>query len=276
VNAHGFVFVATLVAIGLTAGIIGTLVGLGGAFIIIPILRFAYLLSPAETASISLVIVVANALSGSAAYLRQGRADVRTALLVAITGIPASILGAHLVKFASPATFDLLYGALLAYFFIDIIRRRRRRDRAAPPLRGLRERTLVDRSGETFRYGTSTPLILASGVVLGFVSSFFGVGGGTIFVMVFLGLFRMPPHVVTATSTLAILLTSPVGVAAHVVENGVLWAYAIPLAAGGLAGGQVGPRIAGRISSGRLLDVLAVTILVAALILALKHIPLVH
>ncbi len=259
-------------AIGATAGVLGTLVGLGGAFVVIPVLRLVYLLSPAESASISLVMVMANAASGTSAYLRQGRADVRTAVLVAVTGIPASILGAHLVRFASPATFDLLYGALLVTFLSDIVRRRQRREAHAPP-RGLPERILVDRNGETFRYATSVPLVLASGVALGLVSSFFGVGGGMIFVMVFMGLFRMPPHVVTATSTLTILLTSPAGVAAHAIEHGVTWAFAAPLAIGGLIGGQFGPRIARRLPAHRLLEVLAVTILAAVLALVLKHVP---
>ncbi|GAC1541719.1 MAG: hypothetical protein NVS3B16_05670 [Vulcanimicrobiaceae bacterium] len=272
-SAHAAAFIATLVAIGAGAGIVGTLVGLGGGFIVIPILRLAYLLPPAESAGISLVIVLANAVSGSLAYGRQGRVDVRAAVLVALSGVPASIGGAHLVRFASPATFDLLYGALLTYFFVDIVRRRRRRD-APAPLRGRQERTLVDNTGTTFRYGTSVPLILACGVFLGLVSSFFGVGGGTVFVMVFIGLFGMPPHVVTATSTLAILLTSPVGVATHVYEHGVAWSYAVPLALGGLAGGQIGPRIARRLSSTRLMDVLAVTILIAVFALVFKHIPL--
>jgi uncharacterized membrane protein YfcA len=274
VNGHAVVAIATLVAIGVASGILGTLVGLGGAFIVIPVLRLVFLLPPAESAGISLFIVFANTVSGSIAYLRQGRADVRTALLVTMTGIPASLLGAHLVRFASPTTFDLLYGALLTYFFIDIVRRRRLREDSRPPLRGMRERTLVDRSGETFRYGTSVPLVLACGVALGFVSSFFGVGGGIIFVLVFIGLFRMPPHVVAATSTLAILFTSPVGVAAHMFEHGMAWTYAAPLAFGGLIGGQIGPRFARRLPSHRLLDVLAVTILIAALALVIKHIPL--
>ncbi|MBD5654725.1 MAG: sulfite exporter TauE/SafE family protein, partial [Candidatus Eremiobacteraeota bacterium] len=103
---------------------------------------------------------------------------------------------------------------------------------------------------------------------------FFGIGGGIIFVMVFIATFRMPPHVVTATSTLAILLTSPAGVIAHAYARDIDWAFALPLAGGGLIGGQIGPRIARRLSSPRLLTVLAGTVLLAALALIVKHLPL--
>jgi uncharacterized membrane protein YfcA len=273
--SEGVVHVVTLVALGTIAGILGTIVGLGGGFVVVPVLRIVYGIAPATTAGISLVMVLANAVSGSFAYLRQRRADARIAGLIAITGIPASVLGTYLVGRVSFGGFDILYGAMLFYFFIDLMRRRRDPKKPPPlPVAGLHERRLVDAYGEEFRYLTSTPLILASGVALGFVSSFFGIGGGIIFVMVFIAMFRMPPHIVTATSTLAILLTSPAGVISHAVAHDIDWAFAVPLAAGGLMGGQLGPRIARRLSSTRLLSVLAMTVLLAALALILKHVPI--
>ena len=65
-----------LLAVGAAAGILGSLIGLGGGFVVIPVLRLAYGVSPALTAGASLVMVLANAISGSIAYLRQGRVDV--------------------------------------------------------------------------------------------------------------------------------------------------------------------------------------------------------
>jgi uncharacterized membrane protein YfcA len=265
--------VAELAAIGAVAGVVGSLLGLGGAFIIIPILRLVFGLPPAETSAVSLVMVVANSLSGSIGYLRNGRADVRLALVVAITGIPASVIGAYLVGKVSLAGFDYLYGAMLVYFFFDIMWRRNR-----PPATGpvnapdAKERTLVDADGIRYTYATSVSLSLACGVVMGLVASFFGVGGGVVFVIFFIALLRMPTPIVTATSTLAIVLTSPAGVLWHVVNGNVDWSYALPLAAGGLVGGQFGPRLALRMSSPQLLTVLAYAMLLAAGTLILKHV----
>jgi len=271
--SSGVAHVAVLVVLGMLAGVLGTIVGLGGGFVVIPALRIAYNVAPATTAGVSLVMVLANSISGSVAYFRQRRADARIALLIAATGIPASLLGTYLVRRVSFAGFDLLFGALLVYFFIDIMRRRARKERLGIPVAGLHERRLTDAYGQEFSYLSSTPLVLATGLAFGFASSFFGIGGGIIFVMVFIGVFRMPPHVVTATSTLAILLTAPVGVLSHAYAHDVDWSYALPLAAGGLAGGQIGPPIARRLSSPRLLTVIASTILLAALALVLKHLP---
>lgn len=252
---------------------LGTLVGLGGAFVVIPVLRLFFALSPAVTAGVSLFMVLANGISGSYAYLRQGRADVRIALWTSVTAIPFSILGTILVRRASVASFDLLYGAMLVYFFFDIMRRR---NASADPasgflIGGARPRTLVDARGETFEYHMSVPLALACGVVIGLASTFFGIGGGVIFVLTSIALLRMPAHVATATAIVTMLLTAPVGVASHIVAGDVNWMFALPLAAGGIIGGQVGPRIARRLTTPQLLTVLAYALLFAALALAARH-----
>ena len=264
---------AILVFVGAVSGVLGTIAGLGGGFVVIPVLRLGFGMAPATTAGVSLCIVLANAVSGSFAYLRQGRSDVRSAVLVALGGIPASIAGAILVQHVSFRDFDLLYAGLLLFFCVYIVRRRHAQpDEVTRHLPRLRERKLVDADGTEFRYFTSTPLVLASGVLVGFISSFFGVGGGIIFVPVFIGVFRMPPHVVTATSTLAILLTSPVGLITHLAAHDVDWLFALPLAAGGLIGGQIGPRIAKRLSSPQLVTALALLLFLTAISLVAQHV----
>lgn len=245
----------------------------------IPVLRLFFGLSPAVTAGVALFMVLGNGISASFAYLRQGRADVRIALITAITGIPFSILGTFLVHHVPVASFDLLYGAMLVYFFIDLMRRRNRPtpniSASAPRLGGTREHTLTDAYGETFTYHWSVPLALGLGVAIGLATTFFGIGGGVIFTLTSLALLRMPVHISTATAMVVMLLTAPVGVASHIFAGDVNWTFAIPLAAGGIIGGQVGPRIARRLTTPQLLTVLAYALLCAAIALALRHlIPL--
>jgi uncharacterized membrane protein YfcA len=268
-------FEIELFVIGVAAGVLGTLVGLGGGFVVIPILRIVFDVSPAATAGASLVMVLANGVSGSLAYLRQGRADVKLALLVSITGIPACIAGALAVRYVSFASFDIVYSFMLIAFFIDIMRRRNKPAvTSRPRLPGLSERVLVDASGQEFRYAWNTPIVLLSGVAIGFIASFFGIGGGIVFLIVFIAVFGLPTHVVTATSLLAILLISPVGVAVHWFEGNIQLALAVPLALGGLLGGQFGPLIARRLSSPQLLTVLAFAVLGTALTLIGRHVHL--
>ena len=238
----------------------------------IPVLRLAFGFPPALTAGVSLVTAFANSVSGSAAYIRDRRADIKLALVVAASGIPASVLGAYVVRFVDPRWFDVLYAAMLVIFFIDVLRRTR--SDAPPPARIVLpgpERVIVDRQGHVFSYRWNVPVALACGAAMGFVSSFFGIGGGIVFVIFFISLLGMPPHIVTATSMVAMLLTTPVGAATHWFEGNIDWPFALPLAAGGIVGGQLGPRIARRISSKRLTLLIGYTVLVAAVALVARH-----
>lgn len=264
----------TLVAVGTLAGMLGSMVGLGGGFVVIPVLRLFYGLAPATTAGVSLVMVAANAASGSLAFFRQGRVDLRLALVVAITALPASLLGTHLVHQVNALGFDALYFVLLVYLATTVIRNRNAKPPKEPRLiLGAKLRTLRDASGAEYRYAVSTPVLLLCGIAIGLLSSFFGIGGGVVFVSLLVVIFGMPAHIVTATSTFALLLTAPVGVIAHEVAGDIAWPLAIPLAIGGLIGGQLGAAAARLLSSRQLMTVLATSMILAALGLVLRHIP---
>ncbi|HTV73388.1 MAG TPA: sulfite exporter TauE/SafE family protein [Candidatus Acidoferrales bacterium] len=257
--------------IGTLAAIVGSLVGLGGGVLVVPVLRIVFAVSPAGTAGAALVMVFANSLSATVAYVRQRRVDVRAGLFIAATGIPGSIAGAICVHYVSFVDFDLIYSALLIYVATDAIRRSRTHQRAGhSPRKNLGQRVLRDASGKEYRYRENVPVLLVVGVVTGFASSFFGIGGGTI-VIPALMFFDVPAHIVTATSQFAIAFTSPVGVATHLLSHDIQWGIALPLAVGGLIGGQIGPRIAKRLSPAQLLIALAVTLIAAALSLILDH-----
>ncbi len=250
------------------------MVGLGGGFIVIPVLRLFYGVAPATTAGVSLVMVAANAASGSFAFWRQGRIDVRLALVVALTALPASILGTILVHRVNALGFDALYFVLLIYLATTIVQNRKAKPPSEPRLiLGAKLRTLRDANDVEYRYAVSTPVLLVCGVAIGLLSSFFGIGGGVVFVSLLVVIFGMPAHIVTATSTFALLLTAPVGVIAHDIAGDIDWSFAIPLAAGGLIGGQLGAAVARRLSSSRLMTVLATTLFLAAAGLVLRHIP---
>jgi hypothetical protein len=261
-----------LFLIGTLAATIGSVVGLGGGFLVVPVLRIAFGVAPAQTAGAALVMVMANSVSGTFAYLRQGRIDVREGLIMAATGIPGSIAGAILVHYVPFVDFDLLYSALLIYVATAAVRRSRA---ARAGLRSRRNnrggRVLRDASGTEYRYRENVPFLLLVGAVMGFTSSFFGIGGGTIVIPALMA-FDVPAHIVSATSQFAIALTSPIGVIAHQLSADIDWSIAVPLAAGGLVGGQIGPSIAKRLTSAQLLVTLAVTLVIAALSLILKHV----
>ena len=231
------------------------MVGLGGGFIIVPVLRLFFGLSPAAAAGTSLTLVLANSASGSAAYLMQRRVHLRTAWLIAAGGLPGGVLGAIAVKHASPRVFDWLFAAFLIAVSLDIIRRSEKRIAGEPNARNL-----------------STIATILAGFAVGFVSSLFGVGGGVVLVPSLLYFSTLPAHAISATSQFAILLTSPVGFVTHVFQNDIEWTKAIPLAIGGLIGGPVGARLSMRLKSRLLLLFVGFALMIAAVALVLRHV----
>jgi uncharacterized membrane protein YfcA len=237
------------------------MVGLGGGFIMVPVLRLFFGLGPAEAAGTSLALVVANSGSGALTYLLQRRVHVRVGLLLAAAGFPGSILGAVAVKHLPPHVFDWLFAAFLIAVSIDLITNRRKRLQHRNEAADLR--TVV---------GMPWYTALAAGFCVGFISSLFGVGGGVVVVPTLLYFSDLPAHAISATSHFAIVLTSPVGFVTHYLQNDIDWKDVVPLVLGGLAGGPIGARLSLRLKSTRLMLFVAAALIIAAFALVLRHV----
>src|SRR5579859_3228744 len=103
-----------LIGMGLIIGSLGTLIGAGGGFILVPVLIFMYpSLGPESITAVSMAIVACNALSGTVAYGRAGRIDYRAGIQFAIFTIPGSILGVMATRYIPKYVFTICFGALL-------------------------------------------------------------------------------------------------------------------------------------------------------------------
>lgn len=236
------------------------MVGLGGGFIIVPVLRLFFGLSPAVAAGTSLALVVANSGSGALTYALQRRVHVRTGLVLAAAAFPGSILGAMIVKRLPPHIFDWLFAAFIIAVAIDIVINSERRlaGRDAMPVHHIGAMDHV--------------AAIVAGFVVGLISSLFGVGGGVVLIPSLIYFSELPAHAITATSQFVIVLTSPVGLATHFAQHDIYWNYVLPLVGGGLLGGPIGARLSLRLHSPRLMLYVAVALVAAALALIAKHV----
>jgi uncharacterized membrane protein YfcA len=245
-----------LVVIGGAASIFGSLVGLGGGFIVIPFLRLLFNTPPTLVSGTSLVFVFANTASAAVGYFRNRRIDFSLALPLIIGGVPGALLGVVAVHYFSPKGFDLTYGVMLVVLAILIMNRRN----TSP----------VEPFAHTFAH--RWPVALAAGFAVGVSSTLFGIGGGIVLVPLLLLAARMPAHIVAATSGFVIFCSAPVGIASHALSHDIDWAFALPLVIGGIAGGSVAPEIQKRISSPRLITLLAFGFILAAVGLAARYV----
>lgn len=237
-------------ALGLGVGAFGTVVGAGGGFILTPILLLIYPHdSPKTITAISLFVVFWNAASGSLAYARQRRIDFRAGLVFALATLPGAVGGALLTASVPRRLFDWIMAVVLLLLGAWI-------------LVGGRGSVQVPR--HRLRLG-----VLYSSVV-GFVSSFLGIGGGIIHVPLLVRALGFPTHIATATSHFVLAIMAGTGTMTHVVTGSFAHGHglrrSVALSVGVVFGAQLGAHV-----SVGLRDVVIQRLLAAALLaLALR------
>jgi uncharacterized membrane protein YfcA len=254
-----------LVLLGVAVGAFGTIVGSGGGFILTPILLLLYPHdSPAAVTAISLTAVFFNAASGSAAYAHQRRIDYRSGLAFAGAALPGSVAGALVVGVVSRTLFDLLMGVVLIGLAAWLVFGER--EPGEPVAGRASSRVLTDRYGKTYRYEVPLRRGVLYSTVVGFASSFLGIGGGVIHVPLLVRTLGFPTHIATATSHFVLAIIAGSGAITHVAAGSFAHGHgirrAIALSVGVVGGAQVGARLSLR-ASGRLVEVLLAVALVA-------------
>ncbi len=243
---------ATSIGLGFLIGAFGTLVGAGGGFLLVPLLILGYGFSPADAVGTSLSLVFLNALSGTAAYLRQRRVDLVLGWRFAAATVPGAVGGAYLTRAWSSHAFVVAFGLILlaiaALLFAGI---------HVPPSARAGLRHIVDTRGEAHGYRVDVwkGVVVSGGV--GVLSSVFGIGGGIIHVPFLIVALGLPVHVATATSHFVLAISAFVGAVTFLALGHVRLATTALMGVGILAGAQLGARASTRASAALLRRVLA-------------------
>lgn len=258
-----------LFSIGLFAGTLGSLVGIGGGIIIVPSLLYATALfvsisslTAPLVAGTSLSIVMLTAVSAIIAFHKQKRIDYRSGLLFFIGAGPGSLVGAYFSKFFSTDLFMLGFGIFLLFLSVLMMLK----DKIEPvAFSNEIKRTYTDSSGEIHAYGFHTPTAIIVSFVIGIISSLFGIGGGAMLVPMMLIIFRFPPLVATATSMFVIFLSSFTGSVTHILQGHISWIAFILIAPGSWVGGRLGAYLSQKMSNQLLLIIFRITLVLVAI-----------
>ena len=251
------------IPLGLLVGVtLGTLGG-GGSILTVPALVYAIGESPQRATTASLVIVGVTALTGAAGHARAGRVRWGSGLAFGVIGVGGSVLGSALNKLVNPNVLLLAFaGLVLLTAAVMMQRSARRRSTPRPASRAAGGGPTVKRMLE----------VVVVGSMVGFMTGFFGVGGGFVVVpglVLALG-FSMPEAV--GTGLLVIAINSVIALAARGGVGSLDWAIVAPFAVAAMAGSLVGYRVAGRVPAAQLERIFAVLLVVLAIYMASRSI----
>jgi uncharacterized membrane protein YfcA len=274
--AGNSITVFVMIGLGGTVGFLSGLFGVGGGFLMTPLLMMLGIPATVAAATDSNQIVAASA-SGCYAHFRARTIDMRMGLLLLIGGIVGGSVGVHFVKvlrhlgqadFVITVTYVLMLGGIGSYMFFESLTALR--GRAPKPVEGkpsafrrfaeaLPFKMFFPRSKMT----TSALMPLLLGTLVGVLAAIMGVGGGFIMVPIMIYLLRMPMHVVVGTSLFQIMFTCiNVTVLQSYMNHTVDFMLALLLLVGSVLGAQIGVRIGRKLKADQLKILMAILVLV--------------
>jgi len=233
------------ILLGFAAGILGSMIGLGGGIVLVPALTFLGF-PPTTAASNSLFGALSNAVASTISYSRQKRIIYSLGLKLGLLSIPGTVLGAFLSTDIAPDVFKILFGFVLiasaVYIFV--------RKKIETVEKTLSVQMMIFAVGASF--------------FAGLISSFFGIGGGIIFVPLMVVGMGMTMKNAAPTSQMILLFSSLSGVIIHSILGHPDFIQAGLLSIGSFIGGLVGARLSLDVKERYLQIIVSVVILIAA------------
>ncbi|MCX6543316.1 MAG: sulfite exporter TauE/SafE family protein [Acidobacteria bacterium] len=266
--------------LGCLVGFLSGMFGVGGGFLMTPLLMMVGIPATVAAASDSCQIAAAAA-SGSFAHARMGNVDYKLGGLMLIGGIGGGAVGVQIIKivrlmgnadFLIGLTYVIVLASIGVYMFRESLRairhvHLRRTPRPGPSrfarlLAALPLQTTFEKSG--IRQSAFVPVALC--MLVGILAAIMGVGGGFIMIPAMVYVLRMPMHVAVGTDLFQILFTSSgVTLMQATVNATVDVVLALVLALGSTIGAQIGARVARRLRGEQLRIILSVIVLLVCL-----------
>ncbi|HZL35859.1 MAG TPA: sulfite exporter TauE/SafE family protein [Tepidisphaeraceae bacterium] len=249
-------FMLAVFGCSVAAGVLGSLLGLGGGIIVIPALTLLLGIPIRWAVGASIVSVIATSSGAAAAYVREHMTNLRVAMLLEIATTTGALTGAYLSGILGGRWLFIIFGVILAYSALAMFRKRHELASENAPPSWLADRLdlhseYYDRAADkhiVYRV-THVPLGFGLMYIAGVVSGLLGIGSGSLKVPAMDLAMRLPIKVSTATSNFMIGVTAAASAGVYFSRGDIDPFIAAPVAAGVLAGATVGSHLLGRLQS---------------------------
>lgn len=262
--------------VALIAGILGSLLGLGGGIIVIPALTLALGFNMQEAIGASLVGVIASSTGAATRYVREGFTNVRLGMLLETSTTIGSVLGAVVAIYLDQMILLLLFSAILVYSAVHMLTKK---EKVFRPEDIGEEGQMLDlsctyvdpKSGGEVCYGVKgVKTGLGASLVAGGLSGLLGVGGGVIKVPVMNACMCVPMKAATATSNFMIGVTALAGALIFFRQGLIEPVLAATVAIGILFGAMIGTRLIDKVDNASLRRMFGAVLIMVAVLMVLK------
>ncbi len=228
---------AVLPVIGFLIGLVSVMVGLGGGFLVVPLLTLVYAMSPSNAVGTGLTTILMTTAVASAYYSKQKQTYYKIGLILAVAAVPGAILGSYLTTAVPEQILGLLIGVFLAFVAWQMVSRKGTANSCENSEQdsGFSEKELLSQKRQ-----------VALGVFLCFFAGL--IGGllsipGVLLVPIMVLILRMPFKTVAATSVFTMVFISLAGAAQHISVGNINIEYALLIGSGSMFGGLVGAHL---------------------------------
>ncbi len=248
------VFVLLLVATGLVAGVVGSLTGLGGSVVVIPVLVIAFGVAFPDAAGAGMITILATSSASGSAYVRDRLSDLRIGMFLEIATVPGALLGAGMTVLLTHQNLNdallVALGAVLLAIIPSTLSRRHIEipEGVVPDARsrrlGLKGHYYDEPLRQDVPYvaGDTSPA-LGTMFGAGIISGMFGIGAGVFKVLALERFLGLPMKVSTATSNFMMGVTAAAGAGILFAAGYVNPVIAAPVAIGTASGAYLGSRV---------------------------------
>jgi uncharacterized membrane protein YfcA len=248
------------------AGFLGSLTGLGGGVVIVPLLTLGFGVDLRYAIGASLVSVIATSSAAGAAYVKDGYSNIRVGMLLEVGTTVGALVGALLATILPISITSVVFGVVLLVSAYLSFRKGGEEDPDTPP-DALAARLHMDSSyptpqGVRAYHVTRVPQGCAVMFVAGSVSGLLGIGSGALKVLALDQIMRLPFKVSTTTSNFMIGVTAAASAGFYLSRGYIDPALAMPVMLGVFVGATLGSRILAGVRTG-MLRTLFIVVLVA-------------
>ncbi len=261
-----------IVVTAIAAGLLGSLLGLGGGIIIVPALTLLFGYPMQEAIGASLVAVIATSTGSASYYVEEGTSNVRLGLILGIVTSLGGLIGAMVAVYTDQYILALLFGLMLLYTAYYMIRSSEGGGICPVGPCGAFDLSCSYEEGkDKVEYGVrNLKKGMAGSMVGGVTSGMLGVGGGVVNVPVMRLWMGVPMRAACATSNYMIGITALAGAIVYFQFGIILAGLAAIVAIGVICGSMVGSRLSKRIQANSLKVIFSVVLVSVAILMFLK------